>query len=106
MPMTVSSGAPTLLLRRQSYEKSGLIRSAIDERLGLTPDEFRVEGDVVALGPIYDDDAFAALLSDLERLGLVAYDDFFELSGNWPDWLTVLVGSTGPGRRSPSQPQS
>jgi hypothetical protein len=106
MPLTMSSGAPTLLLRRQSYERSGLVRSAIDEKLGLTADEFRVEGDVVAIGPIYDDHAFAALLSDLARLGLVDYDDFFELSGNWPDWLTVLVGSTSPGRRSPSQPHS
>lgn len=106
MPLTVNSGAPTLLLRRQSYERSGLVRSAIDERLGLTPDEFRVEGDIVAIGPIYNDDAFATLLADIESLGLVAYDDFFELSGNWPDWLAVLVGSIGAGRRSPSQPHS
>jgi hypothetical protein len=104
MPMPVRAGAPTLLFRRQSYETSGLVRAAIDERLGLTPDEFRVEGEVVAVGPIYDAEAFAGLLDDLERLGLSVYDDFFELSGNWPDWLTVLVGSTGPGRSNPSQP--
>jgi hypothetical protein len=106
MPLTINQGAPTLLFRRHSYEKSGLVRSAIDERLGLTPDEFRVEGDVIAVGPIYDDEALAGLLADLERLGLAPYDDFFELSGNWPDWLTVLTGSTGAGRSNPSHPHS
>jgi len=34
-----------------------------------------------------------ALLGDLEQLGLVYYDDFFELSGNWPEWLHVRVAS-------------
>ena len=33
--------------------RSGSYARAIDERLGLTPDEFRVEGDLVAIGPIY-----------------------------------------------------
>ena len=106
MALTVPRGAPTLLFRRQAYEESGLVRAAIDERLGLTADEFRVEGDLVVIGPVFDADAFAMLLDDLERLGLSLYDDFFELSGSWPDWLTVLVGSTGPGRSSPSQPHS
>ena len=32
---------------RRAYEASGLTRATIDERLGLTPDEFRVEGDLV-----------------------------------------------------------
>ena len=106
MPLPIRSGAPTLLIRRPAYERSGLVRSAVDERLGLTADEFRVERDMVAIGPVYDGQALAVLLDDLERLGLVYYDDFFELSGNWPDWLSVLVGAeTGPGRNSPSQPQ-
>jgi hypothetical protein len=93
-------------VKRDSYERSGLVRSALDERLGLTADEFRVEGDLVIIGPVYDGEAFASLLEELEQLGLVYYDDFFELSGNWPDWLTVLAGSvTVPGRSKPSQPQ-
>jgi hypothetical protein len=25
----------------------------------------------------------------LEERGLVYFDDFFELSGNWPEWLAV-----------------
>ena len=106
MPLSIPSGAPTLFMRRDSYERSGLVRSAIDERLGLTPDEFRVEGDLVVIGPVYDGEAFASLLEELERLGLEYYDDFFELSGNWPEWLSVLAGSvTTPGRSKPSQPQ-
>jgi hypothetical protein len=27
----------------------------------------------------------------LERVGLVYFDDFFDLSGNWPEWLKVFV---------------
>lgn len=51
MPLSISEGAPTLLIRRAAYERSGLDRSTLDERLGLTPDEFRVEGSLVAIGP-------------------------------------------------------
>lgn len=105
MPLPISSGAPTLVVRRAAYERTGLVRAAIDERLGLTQDEFRVEGDLVAIGPVYDDAALQALVDDLERLGLVYYDDFFELTGNWPEWLTLLAGSAGPERKNPSQPQ-
>jgi hypothetical protein len=96
MPLHVPVGAPTLFIRRQPYEASGLARAAIDERLGLTADEFRVEGDLVAIGPIYagEDDLLGAFIAELESLGLVYYDDFFELSGNWPDWLRIHA--TGP----------
>jgi hypothetical protein len=107
MPLPVHAGAPTLFIRRSAYERSGLARVALDERLGLTADEFRVEAELVVIGPVYDTEAFTSLLDDLERLGLVYYDDFFELSGNWPGWVSVLVASSnGPGRNSPSQPHS
>lgn len=107
MALQIHAGAPTLLLRRKSYEKAGIARAAVDELLGLTDEEFRVEADVVAIGPVYDDDAFAALLERLESLGLRAYDDFFELTGNWPEWLAVLVsGRSSPLRSNPSQPHS
>ena len=83
------------------------MRAVLDQRLGLTDDEFRVEGEVIAIGPVYDADAFVSLVDDMERLGLTYYDDFFELSGSWPDWLAVFAGSTGAaGRSSPSQPHS
>lgn len=91
MPLQVAQGVPTLLLRREAYEKAGLTRAALDARLGLTDAEFRVEGDLVVLGPIYDVDALGTLVDDLERLGLVFYDDYFELSGSWPEWLSVTA---------------
>jgi hypothetical protein len=107
MPLPVHAGAPTLFIRKAAYEQTGLVRAAIDARLGLTPEEFRVEGDVVTIGPIYDTDAFAALVDDLEKLGLAYYDDFFELTGNWPEWLAVFAGAVGvQGRSKPSQPHS
>lgn len=89
MPLDIPDSHPTLLFRRAAYERANLVRAALDERLGLTPEEFRVDGDLIAIGPIHDEDALGALLADLEQLGLVYYEDFFELSGNWPAWLQL-----------------
>ena len=94
MPLPMAQGVPTLLFRREAYERAGLTRASLDARLGLTDAEFRVEGDLVALGPIYDVEALGALLDELERLGLVYYEDFFELSGSWPEWLTLTARVT------------
>lgn len=94
MSMLVTQGVPTLFFRRASYERAGLTRAALDARLNLTDAEFRVDGALVALGPIYDVDALGTLVDDLEKAGLVYYDDYFELSGSWPDWLAVLVRTT------------
>lgn len=96
MPLPITQGVPTLFFRRQAYEQSGLTRAALDARLGLTDAEFRVEGDLIALGPIYDVDSLGALVDELERSGLTYYEDFFELSGSWPEWLAVLARSAGP----------
>ena len=95
MALPVSSGAPTLFIRRQAYEATGLSRAEIDQRLGLTSDEFRVEADCVAIGPIYAEggNALTELIVELESRGLVYFDDFFELSGNWPQWLVLYAAS-------------
>ncbi|HSQ31070.1 MAG TPA: hypothetical protein VLN49_14525 [Gemmatimonadaceae bacterium] len=95
MALPISSGAPTLFIRRQAYEASDLSRAEIDARLGLTADEFRVEGDCIAIGPIHGEqgDALVELVGDLESRGLAYFDDFFELSGNWPDWLKLYASS-------------
>jgi hypothetical protein len=91
MPLPVKQGVPTLFFRREAYERSGLTRAQLDTRLGLTDTEFVVEGDLIAVGPIYDVEALGTLVDQLESLGLTYYDDFFELSGSWPEWLDVLV---------------
>ena len=96
MALPITQGVPTLFFRRTSYERAGLTRATLDERLGLTDAEFRVEGDLVAIGPIYDVDALGALVDELEQIGLVYYDDYFELSGSWPEWLSVLVRPPAP----------
>jgi len=93
MPIPISTGASTILVRREAYERSALVRTAIDERLGLTEDEFRVERELVAIGPIHDENALGEFTADLERVGLAYFDDFFELSGNWPDWLQIHASS-------------
>jgi hypothetical protein len=94
MPLQVQAGAPTLLVRREAFERTGLARVRLDERLNLTADEFRVERGLVAIGPLANGEDVPALINELEGLGLVYFDDFFELSGNWPEWLR-LYAATG-----------
>ena len=94
MPLPLSSGAPTLLVRRDAYERAGITRAQIDRALTLTDEEFRVEQDLVAIGPVFDEAGFAALVEAFEANGLSYFDDFFEMSGNWPEWLSLLARST------------
>ncbi len=89
MPLPLSHGAPTLLIRKRAFEEHALARADFDVALHLTADEFRTEGDLIAIGPIYDSEGFTATIADLESRGLVYYDDFFDFSGNWPEWLSV-----------------
>jgi hypothetical protein len=91
MPLGISGQAPVVLIRRQAFERAGLLRSELDARLGLTPDEFAVEGDLVLVGPLFNEDAVGNLTEWLEEAGLSYYDDFFDLSGNWPDWLRLFA---------------
>lgn len=91
MPISLTQGAPTLLFRRSAYERAGLTRAALDARLALTDREFQVEGELIAVGPIYDAQALGAIVDELEEMGLTFYEDFFELSGSWPEWLAILV---------------
>ena len=87
--------APTLLIRKHAFERVGLTRAQFDEALTLTPDEFRVEGGLIAVGPLVGEDTLTELIALLEERGLVYYDDFFELSGNWPAWLRLFVMDAG-----------
>jgi hypothetical protein len=96
MPLELSQGRVAVLIRQSAFEKSGLTRQAVDERYTLTDEEFRVEDGLIALGPLPSDDLLPELLEDLEKSGLTYFDDFFELSGNWPDWLSLYArGSKG-----------
>jgi hypothetical protein len=98
MPLELSHDRAVILIRQSAFERSGLSRQAIDERYGLTDDEFRVEDGLVALGPLPSEDMLPELIADLEESGLIYFDDFFELSGNWPEWLSIYVrGSKGRG---------
>jgi hypothetical protein len=92
MALPISSQAPSLCVRREAYERAGLTRAALDARLGLTSDEFRVERDLVVIGPIHGaslDDLF----NELDTIGLRYYEDYFELSGNWPEWLHLFAAA-------------
>ena len=93
MPIDLPADAPTILIARAAFERSGLARSALDARFNLTPDEFRVEGNLIALGPLVGEDTATEVIAALEEAGLVYYDDFFEMPGGWPPWLRVLASS-------------
>jgi hypothetical protein len=91
MPLSVSNGLATIFIRKPAYEKAGLVRSEIDELFNLTDQEFRVEGDLIAIGPVPSDEMVGPMLEYLEGKGLAYYDDVFELSGNWPGWLRLFA---------------
>jgi len=91
MPLSVSNSAPSLAIRRTAFERADLSRQAFDEALGLTPDEFRLELGLIIVGPLFGDTSLTDLIETLEARGLVYFDDFFELSGNWPDWLKLYA---------------
>ena|ERR1700674_445325 len=98
MALELAQGRAIVLIRQSAFEGSGITRTAIDERYNLTADEFRVEDGLVALGPLPSDDILPELIDDLEQSGLVYFDDFFELSGNWPEWLLLYARTVKAGR--------
>ena len=91
MPLQVSAGLPTILIRKEAFERAGLARSELDQRFNLTDAEFRVEGSLIAVGPLPSDEMIGPMLEYLEEKGLVYYDDVFELSGNWPEWMRLFA---------------
>ena len=98
MALELAHGHAVILIRQNAFERSGITRSAIDERYNLTADEFRVEEGLVLLGPLPAEDMLPELIADLEQNGLVYFDDFFELSGNWPEWLVLYARGAKIGR--------
>ena len=92
MAQEIPAGQSMLLIRRDAYERAGITRQSVDEGLNLTADEFRVEGPLVMIGPIPDDTGIREILDAFEEAGLTYFDDYFELSGNWPSWIRLSVG--------------
>jgi len=92
VPLTIDSGRPSILVRREGYENAAIVRADLDSRFNLTDAEFRVEGNLVVIGPLPSDDLIGPIVDHLEKAGLAYFDDFFELSGNWPEWLRMYVG--------------
>ncbi len=93
MPLTISANLPTVLVRKISFDSNGLTRLELDTAFNLTDAEFRVEDQLIAIGPLPNEDTLPELISFLEEKGLVYFDDFFELSGNWPEWLALYARS-------------
>ncbi|HUR00111.1 MAG TPA: hypothetical protein VM166_11700 [Gemmatimonadaceae bacterium] len=90
MPIQLTYDRPTILIRQASFERAGIARHDIDSKYNLTDEEFQVEGGLIAV-TLPSDDLLPNLIDDFEGRGLVYFDDFFEMSGNWPEWLAVYV---------------
>ena len=90
MPIELANNRGAILIRRSAFERANLRRSVIDERYNLTDEEFQVEEDLIVI-VLSSEDMIPQLVEDLEGSGLTYFDDFFDLSGNWPDWLSVYV---------------
>jgi hypothetical protein len=93
VPLTVPAGLPTILIRKDAFERARVNRPEIDSLFNLTDEEFRVEGGLIAIGPLPSDDMLGLVVAFFEAKGLVYYDEFFELSGNWPEWLRLYAMS-------------
>ena len=91
MPLSATSGLPTVFVRKEAFERSDLTRSDIDAVFNLTDAEFRVENNLIAIGPLPSDEMVGPMIEYFEERGLVYYDDVFELSGNWPEWLKIYA---------------
>lgn len=96
MPLQIFSSAPTLLVHRAAFERAGLSRAAIEAAVVLTADEFRVERDLIAIGPLHGAETATALLQALEEAGIDLDDEVFELTGNWPEWLDLYAAARRP----------
>ncbi|MGQ0765307.1 MAG: hypothetical protein ACT4OZ_06545 [Gemmatimonadota bacterium] len=93
MPIRIQQGSPSVLIRRDRFERTQLSRTDLDRLLNLTPEEFAVEGELISVGPIVDAEGIEVIVRELEGAGLVYFEDFFDLSGNWPDWLQLFAMS-------------
>lgn len=91
MPLSVSSGLPTVFIRKEAFERQSLSRPEIDSLFNLTDVEFRVEGNLIAIGPLPSDEMIGPMIDFLEGKGVVYFDDMVELSGNWPTWLRLFA---------------
>jgi hypothetical protein len=85
---------PTIVIRREAFERRELLRTEIDARFNLTDAEFRVESGLIAIGPLPSDEMVGPMLEYFEEKGLAYFDDVFELSGNWPEWLKLFALAT------------
>jgi hypothetical protein len=50
-----------------------------------------MEGELIVVGPIQPSVDIADVVAELEASGLTYFDDFFEMSGNWPEWFSVFA---------------
>lgn len=91
MPLNVAAGLPTILIKKDAFERAAINRTEIDALFNLTDEEFQVEGGLVLIGPLPSDDMIGLVVAYFEARGLVYYDEFFELSGNWPEWLRLYA---------------
>ncbi len=94
MPLPLSAAGSTLAIRRDAFEQAGLTRETIDRILNLTDDEFRVEGALIAIGPLPNADDVPSLIDLFEDAGLTYFDDFMEIPGGFPPWLELFARHT------------
>jgi hypothetical protein len=93
VPILIEGGRSSILITRAAFERMKLTRADIDRTFNLTDQEFKVEGQLVVLGPLPSDDLAEEIFVWLEGHGLVHFEDFFDLTGNWPEWLNLYVMS-------------
>lgn len=94
MPLPLSAAGSTLAIRKSAFEEAGLTREAVDRVLNLTDEEFRMEGELIVIGPLTTADAVPDLIDLFEETGLIYFDDFMEVPGGFPDWIELFIRHT------------
>jgi hypothetical protein len=93
MPIVLQPAQSSIIIRKSTFEHARIHRSEVDSAFNLTDTEFHVEGQVIVIGPLPNEEVAGPIAEWLEKRGLVYFEDYFEFSGNWPEWLRLYVGS-------------
>jgi len=75
-----------LVIRQSALDAHGVTKTQVLEALE-TSRPFAENGELLSFGPSFGQEACDEFVRRLESLGLVYFDDFFDLTLSHPDWL-------------------
>ena len=80
----------SLVIQRSAFDRSFLNQEKIDalrNKIGL----YDFNDDLESWGPFFGGESLEYVITALQSLGLVYYDDFFEICLDFPHWINLTV---------------